>query len=188
MTSVSSSLPPVDQPRPRRTAFRWVLDIVLFGVAVWLLSIVWRFNTGDLRAVQIEGVSMEPTLVPGDRLLARADRDAALQRNDLVIVLAPDKMGADLIKRLVGLPGDKVEVRNFQLYVNGVFTPPPNGVDVHPGTQSAEWVLGPDDFFVAGDNRERSDDSVEFGPVSRKSIVGRVFFRYSPQARWGSVE
>ena len=187
MTSATSYSAPTDSPRRRRTPLRWALDIVLFGVAVWLLTIAWRFNTGDLRAVEIEGISMEPTLRPGDRLLARADRDAVLQRDDLVIVLAPDKMGADLIKRLVGLPGDKVEVRNYQLYVNGVFTPPPDGVDAHPGTQKAEWILGPDDYFVAGDNRERSDDSVEFGPVSRKSIVGRVFFRYSPRARWGSV-
>lgn len=187
MSPAISSPVSVDQPRSRRTPLRWAMDILLFGVAIWLLTIGWRFNTGDLRAVEIQGISMEPTLMPGDRLLARADRDAVLRRNDLVIVLAPDGMGADLIKRVVGLPGDTVEVRDFLLFVNGVFTPPPNGVDVHPGTPKGQWILGPNEFFVAGDNRERSDDSVEFGPVPRKNIVGRVFFRYSPRARWGSV-
>jgi signal peptidase I len=94
-------------------------------------------------------------------------------------VIAIPGMEEMLVKRVIGLPGETVEVRNGVVYVNGAPLPEPFPHDL--GTESREAiVLGPLNYYVMGDNRDNSNDSRTFGPVQREYILGRVWLRYWP--------
>jgi nickel-type superoxide dismutase maturation protease len=107
--------------------------------------------------VEVEGESMAPTLRPGDFLVAV--RSGPIRRGALVVVEHPTRTGYEMVKRLVGVPGDRVE-----------------GV-----------ALGPDQFWMVGDNPTASTDSRTLGPFERDAIRGVVRFRYWPPSGVGSV-
>src|SRR6266508_4095241 len=100
--------------------------------------------------VEVEGESMAPTLEPGDYLVAARSR--RFRRGSLVVVEHPDRPGYEMVKRVVATPGERVEDR----------------------------ILGTDEYWVIGDNEDRSTDSRTFGPVPSDSIKGRVLIRYGP--------
>ncbi len=102
---------------------------------------------------------MAPSLQAGD--WAVATRARRIARGDVVVLAHPLRPGLELIKRVVGVPGDPA--------------------------LPAGGGLGPDDWFVVGDNHETSTDSRSFGPVSRRAISGRVRFVYWPPGRAGRV-
>lgn len=150
--------------------------------------------------------SMEPAIFAGDRFLA--DRTLTARRWDIVVFDAPHEPGTRYVFRIVGLPGETVEIVGGQILVNGVAAPKPLDVVTIPyeGTQQFGGVcrggtghpmtLGPDEYFVLGDNTERSLDSRywpppkagthQAGALPRGSIVGVVRAVYSPfaHARW----
>jgi signal peptidase I len=132
------------------------------------------------QATIVYGQSMEPNLYERQRLII--DKVSyhffPPQRNDIVVIAMPD-MDEMLVKRVIGLPGETVEVRNGVVYVNNEPLPEPFPHDL--GYQSMEaTVLGPLNYFVMGDNRDNSNDSRSFGPVQREYILGRVWLRYWP--------
>ena len=132
------------------------------------------------QATIVFGQSMEPNLYERQRLIIDkvSYRVQPPQRNDIVVLDIPG-MEEMLVKRVIGLPGETVEVRNGVVYVNGNALPEPFPHDL--GYQSMEPVLlGPLNYFVMGDNRDNSNDSRAFGPVEREFIVGRVWLRYWP--------
>ena len=104
--------------------------------------------------VEVTGPSMVPTLMPGDWAMAIAAKRP--RRGDVVVVQHPDREGFEMVKRLVGTPGD---------------------------IMAGGRVLGPDEWWVEGDDRDRSTDSRRFGPVSRAAIVARVRLIYWPPER-----
>ena len=150
---------------------------------------------------QVKQQSMERTLEPEqyvlvDKLTPRFDD---FHRGDIVVLEPPDgwedDRGTPFIKRVIGLPGETVEIRDDgQVYVNGsaldeaTYTYA-NGAGVNepttPQSDQATWTLGHDELFVMGDHRERSADSRSFGPVAESSIVGRAFLRYWPASTIG---
>jgi signal peptidase I len=115
---------------------------------------------------------MLPTLSPGDRLWAI--RAGGVRRGDVWVV----RHRADhLVKRVVGLPWDRVLVTEGRAEVTGI--PPPA---VRSGPQpDGSWVLGPDEYLVLGDNPEESTDVRAFGPLGSDDLVGRVVLRYWPR-------
>jgi signal peptidase I len=132
------------------------------------------------QATIVYGQSMEPNLSEQQRLIIDkvSYRFIPPDRNDIVVISMPD-MKEMLVKRVIGLPGETVEVRNGVVYVNYEPLPEPFPHDL--GFQSMEpTVLGPLNYFVMGDNRENSNDSRSFGPVQREYILGRVWLRYWP--------
>lgn len=141
---------------------------------------------------QVAGESMIPTLVPGDRLLVNR-RLAGLwqpRRGDIVLVHWPisGKNGPAMVKRIIGLPGEEVTIREGQVFINGhpldePYLPQPTT----PYPLSAMWVLGPDEYFVMGDNRARSEDSRRYGPVRQSWIWGHAWYRYAPPQRRGRL-
>ena len=113
----------------------------------------------------------------------------APERLDIVVFHYPLNPNEDYIKRIIGLPGDVVEIRNTKIYVNGTLLEEPYISE--PCTplhcRDERWELGPDEYIVLGDNRNNSSDSRVFDQVHRKFLVGEVLVRYWPPQKWGLV-
>lgn len=132
------------------------------------------------QATIVFGRSMEPSLFERQRLII--DKITyyfrAPHRNDIVVIQRPD-MDELLVKRIIGLPGEKVEIRDGYVFINGIRLPEPFPHAQYPQNIPA-YTLGPVEYYVLGDNRGNSNDSRAFGPVLRADILGRVWFRYWP--------
>jgi signal peptidase I len=164
----------------------------LLGAVVLLISgyVFFLFFSGRVETFEIDGPSMEPTLLPGDRVFVGAADRRPLERGDLVIFHNPVRHleGEVLVKRVVGLPGDHIEVRDHRLQVNGVAEWLPSlGEPLVLDLDDGEFTLASDQLYVLGDNREHSMDSTEFGPLSLSAVTGRVTFCYWPLGRLGYV-
>lgn len=134
---------------------------------------------------QIDGFSMQNTLQNSQYVLVNkiAYLFHAPERGDVIVFHEPDQPTRDLIKRVIGLPGDKIVMDSTNVWVNGVelhepyITAPSN-----PPTQPI--TVPANEFFVLGDNRPNSDDSRYFGPVPRDNIVGKATFVDWPLTQW----
>lgn len=132
----------------------------------------------------VGGVSMYPTLVDGERFLI--NKFVYLvhppQRNDIVQLIDPSKDGQLLVKRVIGLPGETVIIRDNHVIVQDTAGNEealeeaylPEGTLTHIAGDSEEFVVGEYEFFLLGDNRSSSKDSRHFGPLHRKYVNGRV--------------
>ncbi|KLU40621.1 MAG: signal peptidase I [Limnochordia bacterium] len=136
----------------------------------------------------VQGSSMEPSLLDGQRLLVDklTPRFVEPRRGDVVVFRYPANRRRKFIKRIVGLPGDEISIRNGFLYINGqrVEEPFVNGPTYGPYSSPGfgPVVVPEDSFFVLGDNRRNSDDSrySDVGFVHRSDIVGVARFVYWP--------
>jgi signal peptidase I len=140
---------------------------------------------------QVGGNSMSPTLVSGQHVLAgplRVQRDP-LGRGDIVVMRHPARQQQVYIKRIIGLPEEIIRLQGELVYINDSLI---KEIYLRRRPQqrqeyNREWWLGPEEYFVMGDNRSDSQDSRVFGPVRRDLILGRVWFRYWPLRAWGKV-
>lgn len=133
------------------------------------------------QATIVYGRSMEPNLHERQRLIV--DKFTyrffhSPRRNDIIVIKLPD-MDELLVKRIVGLPYEVVAIENGIVYINGEPLPEPFPHDTFLQNVPPRR-LGPLEYFVLGDNRGNSNDSRVFGPIMRKDIKGRVWFRYWP--------
>ena len=134
----------------------------------------------------IQSVSMLPTLREGERVIV--DKVSYLFRPPArgdIVVLAVQGEPEDLIKRVVGLPGEMIEIKDGGVWIDGKPLGEPYA-QPSPGAIAARQ-LGSDEFFVMGDNRANSKDSRIFGPIRREDIVGRAWIIYWPPSEWGLV-
>jgi signal peptidase I len=160
-----------------------ILREILETVALFaVIFTVARMTIGNYAIV---GRSMEPNYHEAERLLVDriAPRMQWLERGDVIIVQSPTEEGIELIKRLIGLPGDVVELRDGGVFVNGQrlnepYLPP--DADSGPRGGAASWTLSPDQYFIMGDNRSFSQDSRMIGPVTSDLIIGRALVIYWP--------
>jgi len=133
----------------------------------------------------VEGQSMEPNLISGQRLLVNklAYRLGEPARGDIVVIDSPRGTSEKLIKRIVGLPGETVELRGGRVYINGQLIEetyhPAVGMRPYPPT-----IIPPGYYFLLGDNRDHSGDSRVWGSVPRDLIVGRALVSIWPPDRW----
>jgi signal peptidase I len=167
----------------RRTVLEWVAVI---GGGIVIALVVEAFL---VQAFWIPSPSMVPTLEVGDRVLVNklSYRFHDVHRGDVVVFERPpgasnggDSEIKDLIKRVVGIEGDRIETRDGRLYVNRELIDEPY---LEPGvrTDMSEPVTVPEGhIFVMGDNRTNSEDSRVFGPVDEDTIVGRAFVKVLP--------
>ena len=127
---------------------------------------------------------MQPNLQPSERLVIEkvSYYFGAPQRNDIVVLDRP-QMAELLIKRVVGLPGESVEIRRGTVLIDGQ-TIDQSFVQLPDGSTYGPITLGADDYFVMGDNRNNSNDSRAFGPVHREEITGKAWLRYWPLNRF----
>lgn len=165
--------------------------IIIFAAALFVTQLLLKYVIAN---EEVFGPSMEPNFEQGDRLIAF--RHAKIKRNDVVIIKAPDAPGEFYIKRVIGLPGDSVAVKNNELYINGKKTAQPylqksfvdqytnNGL-LFTANFTLKQILGVSkvpkgEYFVLGDNRPVSKDSRYFGFVKQDGVVGVVKLRYWP--------
>jgi signal peptidase I len=160
----------------------------LFGVLAGVVIVLFALKWFVAEPFRIPAGSMAPTLEPGDRVLVNklAYRTGAPARGDLAVVKAPGS-GDVLLKRVVGLGGDAVEIRDGVLYVNGRAPREPY-VD-HDAIDSV--YFGPvrvprGEMFVLGDNRADSLDSRELGPIPLGDAIGRADLRVWPLSAVGA--
>ena len=171
------STPPPDG-RPAFSRCKAQAQLLICG-ALWSVLFYLLISHFVVMGVEIKGTSMSPTLLDGDRYILF--RCPYLWRSPRVgeIVVIKDPQDLDLsIKRIVGLPNDLVEIRKDGVYVNNVKLPEPyltSFAAYASGRQPVKPIrLGPQDYFVLGDNRNRSADSRLYGPVPRKFILGLI--------------
>ena len=136
-----------------------------------------------LEPMLVKGGSMRPTLGPGQRI-AVAPLDRPPRRGDLVVLQWPRDRELEVVKRVVGLPGERVRLVAGCLEVDGepVLEPYLAG-PVAGGSGELDLRLGPAEYLVLGDHRAASTDGRDFGPVAADALVGRVRFAYWPPRR-----
>ncbi|MDX1994500.1 MAG: signal peptidase I [bacterium] len=177
-------------PRPRLqrwNALREIFDLVVLIGAIYALV-----NLATVRFI-VQGPSMEPTFQTDQFLIVSRINYliGTPQRGDIIVFHFPGNTEEDYIKRVIGLPGDTVEIRDTKVYINGqeLYEPYINEPCRPSSCPDRVWELGDDQYFVMGDNRNRSQDSRSdvVGPVARHYIVGEVMVRYWPPRDWGIV-
>lgn len=175
------------RPRLRRAgSVRDLLDLIILVGAIYALV-----NLTTVRFI-VQGPSMEPTFY-SDQFLIVSRVHYLLgepERGDIVVFHFPGNTNEDYIKRLIGRPGDTVQIIDTLVYVNGQRLDEPYIKEpCRPSScRDQVWTLGEDEYFLMGDNRNRSSDSRQFGEmVRREHIVGEVVLRYWPPTDWGFV-
>lgn len=191
-TTHAEQEPPAAQPQPaaadRRAfaAFRTWLRDILFALITAVFIVVFV-----IQPVKVEGTSMQPRLVDQERIFVNRFiyRFADIQRGDVVVFWYPRDPVKSFIKRVVGIPGDTVEIRRGVVSVNGVEIQEPYLKSEFRDYESyRRTVVPPDHYFVLGDHRNSSNDSRNWGFVPRDLIYGKAIFSYWPVSRIGPVE
>ena len=183
--SESNGVPAVEglAPEPRtqraRAAAALLRDVAL---AVIVLVLVGAFLAQPFR---VQGESMAPTLSTGDRIIVSkvSYRVGDIERFDVVVMESPE--GLAVVKRIVGLPGERLAIADGVVLIDGRPIAVPLAVECR-GEDRAEVELGPDEYFALGDNRRVSVDSRRFGPVARHDVRGKAVLRYWPPSSAGS--
>ncbi len=165
--------------RPLGCLFEVVETLVL---TVVIFLVIQNFVAQPYR---IEQQSMERTLEPGQYVLIDklSPRWADYGRGDIIVFWPPEgQRDVPFIKRVIGLPGDRVEIRDGGVFVNGVQLAEPYvyGGPTEPAATGDTVVVPPDSYFALGDHRSDSTDSRVFGFVRRADIIGRAVVRYWP--------
>ena len=152
------------------------------------LAIVLVVNLFLAQATRVEGQSMEPYLHTNERLIIEklSYRFSPPHRGDIIVLRRPMRASVPLIKRVVGLPGETVEIKNGHVYIDGETLDEPYLNQTTLGGMAR--LLVPEGYvFVLGDNRRASNDSRAFGIVSFDDIIGKAWLRYWPPAEAGLV-
>ncbi len=163
---------------------RFLIDLFeTVGLAVVLFLII---NTVSAR-VRVDGFSMLPTLHDGEFVLVNklAYQWGTPTRGDIIVFRSITTNDLDLIKRIMGLPGDKINIHNGQVIVNGQTLAEPyiNAVPNYSG----EWQVPEGYLFVLGDNRNDSSDSHAWGFLPEKNVIGKAMLIYWPPPEWAMI-
>ncbi len=160
-----------------------ILETIVFIGSIYIVVYLYLFFP-----TSVIGASMEPTLHSGDRLVISkiSYKLENIKRGDIVVLHSPKNPDVEYIKRVIGLPGDTILIKDNYVYLNGFLLQ-----ESYVSAQTNLWEFGftkegalytvPENYiFVMGDNRPRSSDSREFGSIPVSSIVGKAVFRYYP--------
>ena len=189
MENIQSDTQPQPQPEPiteQPTDWkRFVLDIL----ETLVLAVVLYFGINAVSArVRVDGFSMKPSLQDGEYILVSklSYKLGAPQRGDIVVFIFPVNPAEDLIKRVIGLPGDTVTVQAGVLSINGVAIDEPY-INAPPAYEGS-WKVAPDELFVLGDNRNDSRDSHQWGLLPIKNVIGKAVLIYWPPKEWELIK
>jgi signal peptidase I len=191
-----------EAPKTKEPSARWIAELV--GVVVVAILVAVLLRTFVVATYSIPSGSMEPTLKIGDRIVV--DKLSyhlhGVDRANIVVFSTPPTENcagppvADLVKRVIGLPGETISLADGNVYINGDLLPepflPPNlRDDTYPGPSTAPYALHhayripAGEVYVMGDNRPESCDSRYWGPIRESTIVGKVDMRIWPLSRIG---
>jgi len=173
----------LQQIKPDSALKSWVRDLVETLVLSAIIFFVVNTLTGRY---EVQSISMEPTLHEGQYLIVSkmAYWFHPPERGDVVVLDPPDgRSTIPYIKRIVGLPGDSVQIHNGRVWIDGVALNEPYVSG--PPTYKHERFLEEGQYLVLGDNRNNSSDSHVWGTLPRENIIGKFVFRYWPLEKWG---
>lgn len=141
-----------------------------------------------IKSFKVFNISMLPTIQPGDHIIANklSYTLGTPQRGDIIIFYSP-RHNEDLIKRIIAAPGDRVEIKNGKVYVNGIMLYEPYILEP-PRYTVFERTIPDNSYFVLGDDRNNSDDSHNGWTISSDSIIGKAWLLYWPPDRWRVVQ
>jgi signal peptidase I len=174
--------PPPRQVKRRPPLWREIAETLLLAlVAFALLRLV-------VQNYRVEGSSMEPTLHQGQFLVVNklAYHLGSLQRGDIVVFRYPHDPNRSFIKRVIGLPGDQLEIVDGELRIDGSPLVEPY-IDQQSLYPYPPTTIEADQVFVLGDNRNNSSDSRRWGGLPVSHIIGKALFCYWPPPHWGIV-
>lgn len=186
------------RPVPSRIGMKPSTRNTLEWLAVLVVAVLLAvgIKTFVVQAFKIPSESMEPTLMPGDRVVVNklSYRAHDVNRGDIVVFHRPERAPggpgapAQLIKRVIGLPGDTITTKDGLVVVNGKDLVEPYLPPDTPTYDIDNPITLPEgQVWVMGDNRLHSGDSRYFGPIDIDSIIGRAFFKIWPPGRLGSL-
>lgn len=168
-----------------------ILETVTFVGSLFIVVYLFIVQPNEIR-----GASMDTTFHNGQYILTNklAYKFGQPDVGEIVVFQSPDNQDIDFIKRIIGIEGDRIMVRNGQVFLNG--NPIPEEYAQKPTTlveggflvDGIEVTVPPGHVFVMGDNRPRSSDSRVFGPVPLQNVIGQVFFRYFPADSLGTIQ
>lgn len=172
----------------QRGALRALYDALEMFVLVG--TIYALVNLSSARFI-VEGDSMQPNFHTGQFLIV-SRLDYLLgepERGDVVVFHYPNDPQSDFIKRVIGLPGETVALRDGEIYVDGQILDEPylREACTLMSCPDSEWLVAEETYFMMGDNRNESRDSRAFGTVHRSFLVGKALLRYWPPDDWGWV-
>jgi signal peptidase I len=178
---------PQPQPQPEPVTEqttnwkRFLLDIL----ETLVLAVVLYVGINAVSArVRVDGFSMRPTLQDGEYILVNklAYKFSEPKRGDIIVFIFPVNPEEDLIKRIIGIPGDTITVQDGVLTVNGTVVNEPyiNAPPAYNGT----WQVPAGNLFVLGDNRNDSRDSHQWGLLPIQNVIGRSVLIYWPPEEW----
>jgi signal peptidase I len=165
--------------RPLGCLFEVVETLVL---TVIIFLVIQNFVAQPYR---VEQQSMQHTLEQGQYVLVDklTPRFGPYERGDIVVFTPPEGGRVPFIKRVIGLPGDRIDIHDGQVFVNDVELPEPyifDGDTTEPSSDRSSYVVSPDTLFVMGDHRGNSTDSRSFGAIPLSNVIGRAWLRYWP--------
>jgi signal peptidase I len=172
---ITEPIPPASNGRPPWLSFLTeTLQTIILAIVLYFLidSVIAR--------VRVENISMEPTLQPNEFVIVNkmAYKLGSLEGGDIVVFHYPQDPREDYIKRVIGVPGDTVTVKNGHVFVNNrELTEPYISA---PPQYTGTWTVPKDMFFVLGDNRNQSSDSHSWGFVPMQNLVGKALVVYWP--------
>lgn len=177
--------PGSDVPKERRSGLlRFVLDIL---ETLFLAAVLFAVINFISARIQVDGTSMEPTLHTGEYILVDklAYKFGSPAYRDVIVFHPPSDLKQDYIKRIIGLPNDRVRVSSGQVYVNERLQEE-SYIAAAPAYK-VEMNVPPGSVFVLGDNRNNSQDSHNWGPVPITNIIGKARLVYWPPRLWGWI-
>lgn len=172
------------QPKPRtKTALRELVETILITLVIYVVIRTFLFEN-----YRVVGRSMEPTL-EDDQFLVINKLGYRLhdpQRGDIIVFRDPRTDDRKLIKRIVGLPGETVEIGNGDVFINGELLEEPHQESTSRNDRKSVSIPG-DHYYVLGDNRSNSSDSRSWGTLPDDEIVGKAWLTYWPPPLWGVI-
>jgi signal peptidase I len=174
----------VEPPVAGHSAWKWLREIVLsLGISIFIIVFLYQ-------PVKVEGTSMMPGLADQERIFINkyAYRLEAIERGDVVVFRYPGDPSKNYIKRIVGVPGDRIEIVKGAVLVNGSRLPEPYvPLQFRDYRSMSEVTVPSGSYFVLGDHRNLSSDSRDFGMVEREAIFGKAVFAYWPAELAGKL-
>ncbi len=177
----------------REDTIREIISTIIYLVVVFVLTFL--FITFVAQRTEVSGQSMEPTLQDGDSLLVDklSYRFSDPDRFDIIIFPYQYEEETYFIKRVIGLPGERVRIDyDGSIFINDIPLSEAYGAEVilDPGRAEKDVILGEDEYFVMGDNRNHSMDSRDpsVGNINKKDMLGKAFIRIYPFSTFGGID
>lgn len=175
----------LEQIKKKTSLGRFIVDVI----ETLLLSIILFVGINAITArIRVDGFSMLPTLQSGEYVLVNrlAYYFGDVQREDVVVFHFPGNTNQEYIKRVIGLPGEKIAISSGKVFVNGEQIIEPYILE--PPRYESTWDVPHDAIFVLGDNRNNSSDSHNWGVLQLDNVIGKAVFIYWPPQNWGMID